>query len=285
MIMNDFCALEQLSIEIGLLYKRIPHCFELDELEVRNIREQVEAGTYCFSPLRVRLCPPGGKIDPRLYHKMRCEEYPNNTIVVIPEESDLLVLTALGILINNVFLDKGINSIRMDYISFYDELHSRENVDLLYRVDLTRSLLTIEKSTLIKKLESVLGKNPIFDLVVSFLSIGYINNEFEEVNLYDTSIPPAGLLTNVLHNVILTELDNEIANLYPSINYSRHIHEVYISNCGELSAKEISLLIIKLGLAGIIYVIRPGYSAYCFVGGIGIDHSGKIYVEYGSRNE
>lgn len=94
------------------------------------------------------------------------------------------------------------------------------------------------------------------------------------------SIPPVGLLTNVLLNFELFRLDNEIAELYPDIyhNSRRHIHEVYIYNCSR--DKERSSLLFKLCLQGYLYYIKPGIRAKCFVGKIGLTKKGRIYVQY-----
>lgn len=164
----------------------------------------------------------------------------------------------------------------MKIMEFYEkEILSRGRVDCLYRIDMTKLLVTIEKSAFLMKLESIIGKNPIFDLVVSFLEIGFLNMKYEAISFEEFSIPPAGFLTNVLLNLELNKLDNEIAKFFPSIKSNRYIHFVYISNCGE---NEISSLVKKLSLAGVIYSIKPGTHANCFVGKIGLTKKGKIYV-------
>lgn len=138
-------------------------------------------------------------------------------------------------------------------------------------------MLRIDQSSLINKLESILGKNPIFDLVQSFLNIEFkyrVDNELKDL-LSDLrfGIPPGGLLSFVL---LLNSLDSEIAHL--NLRYYRNMNEVYIFNCK--SVREISEILYKLGLEGSIDLIKPGTYTMCFVGRVGLNRKGQVYVEY-----
>ncbi|KAL6496733.1 hypothetical protein OROHE_025391 [Orobanche hederae] len=255
---HHLCSLENLSMKIDSLYSFCPERFKLDYRDVKKIKDKVLSGCYRISPFHLRL------------------------LVVVPEESDKLVLTALGAALNEIFGKMGYNAIQMQVTDFYENILKHEGrFQSLYRFDMTRSLITIDQSSLIIRLESILGSNPFFDLVLEFLKneIDYI--EIENIEIPQFSIPPAGLLTNVLLNFELFRLDNEIASLYPDIyqNYRRHIHEIYIYNCNR--EKEISSLFVKLCVEGNLHYIKPGLSAKCFVGNIGLTQKGRIYVKYG----
>lgn len=76
------------------------------------------------------------------------------------------------------------------------------------RIDMSRSLLTIDKAAFIQKLSSLLGNHPIFDLLVSFLKIDYIYDIYIEKSILDSilpriqfSIPPAGFLTSSIPSI------------------------------------------------------------------------------------
>ncbi|KAL6579084.1 hypothetical protein OROMI_009300 [Orobanche minor] len=248
-------------------------------------REVSKTGTLVSDPSRI----------PCLVHQLvlfKARHPSDHLLVVVPEESDKLVLTALGAALNEIFGKMGYNAIQMQVTDFYENILKHEGrFQSLYRFDMTRSLITIDQSSLIIRLESILGSIPFFDLVLEFLKneIDYIEIENIEIDPVEIdnlvipqfSIPPAGLLTNVLLNFELFRLDNEIASLYPDIyqNYRRHIHEIYIYNCNR--EKEISSLFVKLCVEGNLHYIKPGLSAKCFVGNIGLTQKGRIYVTYG----
>lgn len=63
----------------------------------------------------------------------------------------------------------GYNAIQMQVPDFYENILKRQGrVKSLYRFDMTSSLLTIDQSSLIIRLESILGQNPFFDLLQIF---------------------------------------------------------------------------------------------------------------------
>ena len=72
-------------------------------------------------------------------------------------------------------------------------------------------------------------------------------------------------------------------NRYPSIGYSRYIHEVYISYSPGLREEELSLLLETVDLSGdIVHIKRGEPPVLCLIGDICIDDSGKI--KYNIRN-
>lgn len=123
---------------------------------------------------------------------LHCDEFPEKGVVILASESDKLVLTALGKVLNDIFDSMGYYPICMSIHSFYDNvlLSRSSNVDSLYRIDMTRSLLTIDQAEFINDLESILGKNPIFDLVLSFLHAEYKCKQYEGYSFTRVSIPP-----------------------------------------------------------------------------------------------
>lgn len=216
----------------------------------------------------------------------------NYCMGVIPSEEDYLVLTSLGRSINHAILDKNIlldNSFGMKtpVPDYYSNLISRGKIgrDGLFRMDLTLSLQSINKSYLMDRLKSIISNKTLLELVQSYLSMSYYiydssNKENITVDLPNISIPPIGLISLVLLNLALTDLDHEFKRNYPHIVYSRYIHEVYISN-SSLSERSLSLLLDKLSYSGKIFSIKPGESSKsCYVGKISINQSGKIKVEY-----
>lgn len=260
---------------------------------VSLIQEKVVADRYHLSPLGVKILPliDYPRDDIMYQYVIYVQNYPFNCIGVVPEDSDKIVLSAIARILNQVILSKDIllkNSfgLRTHINDFYQDVISRGNVvDGLYKVDLCNSLKTIDQSIILNKLESLIGNTPVFGFVKSLFSLPYFNihdNE-EEIYLKGVSIPPVGLLTDVLLNLALTDLDNEINN-HPSILYSRYIHEVYLSNIPENYENDIAYLLRLQHFCGHIIYIRPGDEPVkCYAGMIWIDQSGKINVKYKSN--
>lgn len=81
-------------------------------------------------------------------------------------------------------------------------------------------------------------------------------------------------------NFEFNKLDNAISQSFPNVNYDRHQHEVYISNYHQNCFENgISSLFENLGLAGKMYHIERGTDAPCFIGLVGLDNEGQIYVK------
>lgn len=282
----DLWASEQLSKEISFFYynqKNSKNIYNLDEDTVHRIREQVEKGFYSLSPLSIRLCH---QEECNMIYTFKSIEPSGYQILIEPTESDKLFFDALSRLINNLFLDNDIHGIRMTANEFYSKLNERDDIKCFYRVDLARSLSTIDKSDFIIMLKSVIGKNILYYYIEELLNVKYVHcSDNTEAYLSGISIPPVGRLTCVLHSLVLHVLDEEITSLYPSINYSRYITEVYIANYGDLTEDNIYSLLDELNIAGKIRSIGPGMESPCSVGVIGIDHSGKIYVNYNDNND
>lgn len=164
--------------------------------------------------------------------------------------------------------------------SFYEDvLLAKSNVNNLYRIDISKSLVTIDQDNLINELYLLLGKGPIFDLILSF-----IQPEYDDSYDLPFSIPPLTILTNVLLNFEFNKLDDLITDTYDKIDYNRYMNEVYITNLDE---KDFKCLIIEselfesLGLVARVYHIKPGTKAPCFLnrGRVGLDINGTIYVD------
>ena len=82
-------------------------------------------------------------------------------------------------------------------------------------------------------------------------------------SLMKKTIPSSVLITDVLLNYSLIELDNQFHQLFPSFSYTRYIQEVIVTTSQEESSFEESLLKVfdSLDLAGKIISIGPGDNA------------------------
>lgn len=248
---------------------------ELNEKEIEDIHSKILSGSYRLSPFYLDIIPISECIHYNWFLDLdvNLDQY----LVIKAEESDIIVLTALGKVLNDIIYDKGYKNINMTINSFYEDvLLAKSNVNNLYRIDISKSLVTIDQDNLINELY-LLG--PIFDLILSF-----IQPEYDDSYDLPFSIPPLTILTNVLLNFEFNKLDDLITDTYDKIDYNRYMNEVYITNLDE---KDFKCLIIEselfesLGLVARVYHIKPGTKAPCFLnrGRVGLDINGTIYVD------
>lgn len=276
--LSNICNAKSLASIMKYLYETEPRAFDLDEETVNKILEQVENGTYRNTPFRVLICDQNEDPDYYITYDISLVSKPGCRMVIIPANTDLLVYTAIALLLNKIVLKKT-NIIIKNEEQFYSELLSTSNVKCLYRLNLVKNISTVDRSSLLNKLLSMIGKNIIYDYIESILNNRYIDCNDNEAYLSGISIPPIGYLSDILLNIMVSELDNEFIALYPSINYCRHVSEVYISNYGDITEDDIYSLLDKLGLCGDLYSIRPGNKTKCLIGDIGISNSGNIYID------
>ena len=159
----------------------------------------------------------------------------------------------------------------------------------------TRPFLTHLKSY--KNLSLLVKDVAILELVGSFLSLPIINENGRVLNLKlkgslgeICGIPPAGLLTLVLLNFFLTDLDHEFPLSFPGVNYKRYLDHVYVSCFDEkslLDEQEVFRLLDRLDLIGNISSIEPGEGVYlpCYGGNILVTRDGYIQAIISDSND
>lgn len=280
---SNLNSLENLSRVIDRVHYYNEKEIGLNENEMVDLHINILSGRYRLSPFNIEMIP----IDECIKYNWFLIYHDNNEygLIITASESDLIVLTALGKVLNDIIGVNGYNHINQPITTFYEDvLFTKENIDNLYRIDLSYSLMTIDQDKLITDLYHLLGKGPIFDLVQSFIQPEY--NEYDEdgkrINL-PLSIPPLTMLTNVLLNYEFNKLDDLVADTYDKIDYNRHMNEAYITNIDEKDLKYLKECGIfeYLGLVAHIYSIKRGTNAPCFLDRrrVGLDINGNIYID------
>lgn len=277
-------SLENLSRFIERVYYHYNDEIGLSEKEIENIHSKILSGSYRLSPFNIEMIP--------IKENRNCTWFlfidfnTENGLVIKPSKSDFTVLTALGGLFNEIMGVNGYNHINKTISSFYEDvLFEKENIENLYRIDLSYSLMTIDQDKFINDIYHLLGNGPIFDLILSFIQPKF--NEYDEdgkmINL-PLSIPPLNILTDVLLNYEFNKLDDIIVDTFDKIDSNRFMNEAYITNIDEKDIKYLindSDLFESLGLIAHIYHIKRGTNAPCFLDShrVGLDIHGNIYVK------
>lgn len=97
---------------------------------------------------------------PKYYYIMHVNSQPNLCYCVNPTQEDSLVLMALGMMLNtkivqdNLLMENslGLKTRIKDYLGL---VCSRVNVSILYKLDLTNSMKTINRDSLLSKLSHI----------------------------------------------------------------------------------------------------------------------------------
>lgn len=108
--------------------------------------------------------------------------------------------------------------------------------------------------------------------------------------LTNIMIPSAELITSVLLNLALMEFDKEFQQVFPELEYSRYIHQVFVSITNaeikqrmplDIFEDKVRRLFDKLNVNGKILSIVPGEeSVHCYRGEVSVSQDGKIKVKY-----
>ena len=307
---HPFCSLHRLAYAIGMTYNELPDVFvELTEQKVREIQKSVKDGTYTLSPLLLRAFARKGDQKPGFFHTFPAKDESNLYLGINPTLEDSLVLTALGRMLNlhflrvNLFTDKSFG-LRTKPNAFYSTVCARGKVLRLYKCDLTISLRTINRESLLLNLSHIVKDGAIIEFVDKFLSVPILDQSGRDFTAeMGCSIPTVGLLTHVLLNFALTEFDKEFQRAFPGVDYSRYIHEVFIycpkistsNTCSSKQGKtleseamqlsffdeqQVLSLLDQLNLAGKILSIGPGDAPVpCYGGLVCVSQDGQIKVK------
>lgn len=288
---NYKCSLDQLASDIEIAYCHIPDIFhELTVEKVMDIQNRIRTGKYTLSSHQLLVYRTKDNIKgPHFNHIFNL--IINNSIYygcITPIQEDKLVLMALGRMLNyrihNLnLLNSSSFGLKTKPTSYYAHIRSREEpISRLYKFDMTNSLGSINKEILLTKLEPIVQNDDIMKLLKSFIYIPILLEDKDCTYILKDSIPSSGLITDVLLNFSLIELDNKFHQLFPSFSYTRYIHEVIVTTSQEESSFEESLLEVfdSLNLAGKILSIGPGDNAIpCHHGGIvWVSKNGRIQM-------
>ena len=170
---------------------------------------------------------------------------------------------------------------------FLQSIVDMNNVDRLYKVDMSASISVITKAMVLKAVMPFVGNNDyVFRLVSSIFDLPIYTKDGFPVSA-NSDIPPLGEISRLLFNVVLMDIfDREFVKCYPEIRFQRLSNEVFVATADIsdvfFSEKTCYALLGKIGLRGEIYSISRG-GGFLTCGGnmnniIIINNSGKVVI-------
>lgn len=296
---HEFCSLNRLSYDIGVVYNGLTDLFPgLTDKRVSEMQYCVKEGRYTLSPLIISTFTDKSEIEKEQFVHIitsedsdNCNEYHG----IKPTEEDGLVLLALGRMLNLHFLDidifvKNSYGLKLPIPKYYDMVCKRgNNVLMFYKIDLTNSCWIISRESILCKLSDIVMDKKIIELVKKFLYSPIVDTSGQEY-LTNIMIPSAELITSVLLNLALMEFDKEFQQVFPELEYSRYVHQVFVSITNaeikqrmplDIFEDKVRRLFDKLNVTGKILSIVPGEGPVrCYRGEVSVSQDGEIKVKY-----
>lgn len=155
-------------------------------------------------------------------------------------DSDRVVLITLAVLLSYILncsykpfthtcCYHGVTPLRSQLESYYNKI-CVSNVGVLYHIYFTKSPNTLNHDLLLNMLKSVVMDRSIYNLIFNILSVPMIDENGVILNaITECGLPPYDLITTLLLDLYLTQLDIEYLRRYPTHNYVRNCNEVFIS--------------------------------------------------------
>lgn len=283
------CSLDQLASTIAKYYNGLTDIFdELTVSKMRDIQKKIKTGKYTLSSLQLIY---NNKKDPikdfhHILHMLKNDSIFYGSLTPIQE--DKLVLMALGGMLNTRIVNLNLlNSssfgLKFRPTDYYAHIRSIEGpISRVYKLDMTNSLRRVNKESLLTKLEPIVSNDEIIQLLKSFLYMPILHEGKDYSYIMNDIIPTSALITDVLLNLSLIELDNQFHQLFPSFSYTRYVQEVIVTTSQKECLFESSLLSLfdSLNLDGQIISIGPGDKPMpCHHGGvISITEDGRLFL-------
>ena len=269
----------------------------LSPKDMHDLTEKLLDGKYKFpSPRLIRADELNANKSPDDFHRTtfparlmvngRTLDYDLYCLILEPQDELIALALANSIMIAireryplsiNSLIDGDINGAKR----FYDRVCSWENVDTLFRVDLSNSLFTANHDMLIEVLSTITNDLIVIDLVNQFLNleVDYSNMKMGTLKS-EYSIPPVSLLQYALLELAFIKLDLEMLQTSCVYRYNRYCIEAYFSyynnNHSSSSSPQhiedfIHSMFAKYSLNGVIQRINFGDDPVkCMWGNIGL---------------
>lgn len=195
---GSVCSKEALVQHVDYFYKKRKDLFgDLTELDVVDIKDRLMSERYKFSPVRLtsvlNLKKPSSFIP---NFKFRCyrpdyKDVFKDSLCLVGTQEDELVLMALGNMIlvcihKNYPISENSYGFRHPVQSFYDDVCSRGAVNTLYKIDVTSSLISANRSQFLIQLLDIIKDSCVMELVIEFINICIIDTNGNKVEVLNS---------------------------------------------------------------------------------------------------
>ena len=148
---------------------------------------------------------------------------------------DLFLMTALSrVLIKTIAnaymapITTNVSTLNDLKCNHYQFLNRQQNVEKVFRIDLTPCMKQVRKSRILKYYDNETCKGVFLNLVKQIIELSIYDNNCNKFIPYDL-IPPVGEITNViLHIFYQRVVDKVLEAKYPGITYTRWGNELII---------------------------------------------------------
>lgn len=180
---------------------------------------------------------------------------------------------------------------QLELYDYYRIVSSINDVDMLYKLDLLDSMMTINKKCLLYSLTHVIKDHAILDLISQYLNIPILDDRgIDMTSSLGCSIPPIGLLSEVLFNYALNKCDLVCDVSFKPLRYMRYNHEVLITATEDCSYfikdRHFRNLFENLNLVGKVDIHEHGFKPiHCLGGLLSINKDGHIEIQDVEMND
>lgn len=276
------CSLHKLVFEINntyALFKQEDSDYELSDGDILAIQNALLSGNYRFSPLRL-VRGYGGSVD------------------IEATLADEVVISALGAIIiqelatSSYFRKSCYSTYNKDktLYHFFDTIQGWRSIEALIYLNCKDSCTKFSRSRLIEKVRPIVNNDDsIVKLISSFCNLPIVDNIGRDFS-FNTGIPPLIYLGNILFNIFLDDIDQEIEERLPDLQYARFEHvllipifhidkEPYYCNALNEILNKYNFI-----LPPFVRTVRGG-SPINFAGAfIHLHHEGKCQIEFPKEN-
>lgn len=233
-LLKNFSSLDALAVQIMRVYIYLTDQYHfLTKRNVYVIQQRIREGEYQLSHLKVYPIQEGNT-----YYKYKnlipdywvSEKDIGKRVITIENKEDRLVLDALGLYLHwfvaGELMD---NSLGLQKEEYLHNIRAIENVNKIYRIDLSQAFMTINREGLLEDLSKLIKDKEIFKLIRQYLYLPIMTDPEKTESYNQFGIPPTGeLLSAVLLNFVLIHFDKSFICAFPNLMFLRYFHEVLV---------------------------------------------------------
>lgn len=232
------CTLIQLTHEMDRINKLASFSdvedFSLDESTLLDIKKAVLSRKFKFTALNLTFLDKDQFVFSDKKRKS-IPGLPKDAISFYVDPKEKLVMLALGVLLDKTFNECALfhfssfaYRINLSLTDFFRTVGYWSNVELLMVANLSPSKLS--HSHLLHKLSTVVKDRAIIDLLISFIDMSIFDKMGNDWAT-KKGLPPIPLLSDVLFNFYLDDLDRSFEVHFPFLKYARYNSHILIPMC------------------------------------------------------
>lgn len=253
----------------------------VSQADVHSIKECIYNGTYTFSPAYLYAITEDCQLIRSSSNDLKSNSDDYMLIKPIPE--DMLVLTAIALLLQLHFISMDIQvptslGLRTSLDNYYDMIGSQRYIMKVNKIDIKFPILSIKRKRIYHKLCPYIVDPYMYKLIEQYIylpihdkdnnivKLDYDNNNIVKLDYKDILPPISNLITDVITNYYLIDLDIEIESmfqrLFPNITYYRYMNEIIITLSTSCSMNKAAFDIFESKLINVLNSYGLSYKSF-----------------------